>query len=435
MYRQLALIVTLTLLFAVPVQAQPETEPPPPPPAPEAAEPGQPAAEPAKEEPAPEPKAEPAPAPEPAPEPAAEPAPEPAPVPVAENKPTVDWGYNKGFYAKTSDGKFSLKLGGWAMFMYTANWDDGDYKAGKAYVTKDDELTTNAFALRRARMLFKAKAFKIVDTFVLFEFMNELPMLDYRVTIQPIPEFGVRIGQQKTPLSRGFNMPPFKRAMISGSPALKYHLNWDMGVSFLGKFLDGMIKYHVGVFNGEGRNTKPTDESMLVVGRVEAHPLGESPFIETDLHHLDSPKLAIGFSTAYKPHYHSFGVGNVPFTEDITLEGDLTFMFKGFVLTSEVYYQTRRPDDRADINSLAWYIQASYAFWQSTMEAVVRGTHLKADLDKDGGNKVEGALGVNWYIWGYNLVAQAEYAFAHTQVPAPEDQKSHRFRLQVLTKF
>lgn len=437
MHRNIILIVTLALLFAVPAQAQPEQQPAPTP-APEAAQP----------EVTPAPAPPPAPAPEPAP--VSEPAPPPTPptppttptpptppTPPAAEKPTIDWGYKSGFFAKTSDNRFSLKIGGWAHTMYTAQWDDGDWKSGTDWASRDSELTTNAFSLRRARLLLKATAFKIVDTFVLFEFMNELPMLDYRVTIQPLPEIGVRIGQFKPGQSRQFMLAPWKRSMISTSPAaLSYKLGWDMGVALVGKFLDGIIKYEVGVFNGEGMNKAPSDENLLVAGKIVANPLGDVPDIETDLNHTDRPLLSIGFSSAYKPHYHDFGdKGIQPYTEDITLQGDVTFLYKGFLVTSEVFYRTRKPDDRADTNSLAWFLQAGYAFLPGMMEAVARVTHMIPNMDVDGGDKWEAVFGANWFIFGTQLVLQAEYALVLAQVLDHDDQKSHRLRLQLLTRF
>lgn len=415
------------------------------------------------------------------------------PVPTAEpqdetGKPETDedgsrvvMTYDKGFNLKTADGRFGLKLGGWAHFMWTGRFESGPYTQWKEiawtdgdgahqsafYKAADTADETNEFKLRRARLVVKAKMFRDLHAFVLVELVKEMPFLDYFLTYQPLPEIGIRIGQFKTPLSRQFLMIPWRRSFVStAGAAARFNLDRDLGIMLLGSVADKKFEYQVGMFNGSEKANKQDNTKFEVVARVATHPLGPVPEFEGDFKNTSKPLLSIGFSGAYNPMKKNFYIkrgdtrtdakGNSLTLFDsksidadrMTLAADLTFLYRGFFFTGEFFYESLWPDDnfKADliksdpnqdgrINSLGWYFQAGYFVWKKKIELIARASMVRLNMEISDDDKWEAAGGINFYPFGYTWQIQTEYAYLLDLVPGGSDLVAHQVRVQFLFKY
>lgn len=368
---------------------------------------------------------------------------------VQPKKPTIFWGYKSGFFVKTADERFKLKLAGWAHVMWTGLITDGDYTAwskkddqcAKKNDLRDNEFSTNEFSLRRARLLVKATAFEYLHAFVLLELMSELPVLDYYATFQPFDAFGLRVGQFKAPLSRHFMSVPWKRTFISSAMAMtKFKLGRDIGVNVLGSFRDHLFEYQAGVFNGSGMNAPQDNTDFLVVGRMAVNPLGPVPLIESDFGRTEKPLLSIGFSGAYNPidklstDYKACKTAMLH-TQQMTLGGDITFIYKGLVATGEVYYRSLWPEAKDRKDALGFLLHAGYFIWPKRMELAVRTSMARLDMDVEGKDMWEFSTVLNTFIYKTQFGVQAEYSFRLDQQPGMDDRKSHGIRVQMLFRF
>lgn len=170
-------------------------------------------------------------------------------------------GYKDGFYLKTDDDMFQIKLGGRVMadwWMYEGGvvepvataytWPAADPRVAGAGTMND------TFFIRRAYLDVSGHVFGKANTFTLqMDFAggstNELKLaylgLDY------VPWMKFRIGQFKAPIGREHLQSSrfitlVERAMISDQLVDQY----DAGVMVHGDLFDGKFNYATGIFNG-----------------------------------------------------------------------------------------------------------------------------------------------------------------------------------------
>lgn len=343
-------------------------------------------------------------------------------------KPSILWGYKGGFFAKTDDDRFKLKLGGWAHVTYKANYKDGD-------------LDSHAIDLRMARLVVMATAFKYLHVKTVFEFMDELPVLFYHATFQPYDAFGVRFGQFKAPIVRHFLVAPFKRTFVSSALAMtKFKHDWDMGVNVLGSFRNHMFEYQAGVFNGSGRN-KPNDNTdLMAAARFQFNPLGPVALIESDYKNSQKPLLAVGVGAIYNPLTSSTtdAVTGATITADskqAKMSTDVVFFYKGLAAIAEVYYRSTWTDDKDAVNSIGWLAQAAYFLLPKRLEAGLRGGMIRLDMDKDDADQYEMSTVVNYYVYKTQFKVQGEYSMRLIKSPDKDDLYDHAVRIQGMFKF
>ena len=162
----------------------------------------------------------------------------------------------------------------------------GFLQAGYTYT--DEPKST--FLLRRARLvlqgdLYKGEAGK-VDYKLQLELTGTPKILDLFVRYRPIDEFGLRLGQYKSPLSIEnseynpaklefveYSLVVKRLARMSNSDLSGYNQNGrDLGLEFLGSAFkkDGysLLNYELAIFNGHTLNANDNNESKDVVGRL-----------------------------------------------------------------------------------------------------------------------------------------------------------------------
>ena len=349
-------------------------------------------------------------------------------------KPSIIWGYKSGFFAKTADNKYKIKIGGWAHINYTAKVDDG-------------ELKTNEIKLSKARLLVKATTFKYLHTFLLLEFMNELPVLEYSARFQPYEALGLKVGGFKVPMGRQWICPAWKRAFVSGALSMvKFKPGYDLGVNVLGSFSNHLIEYQAGVFNGSGVNKPQDNTDMLVVARVAVNPLGPTPMTESDFKGTPTPRLSVGLGATYNPISKTTSSqvikDNKVVTETVTagskvmtLGSDLAFIYKGSATIAEFFYRSTWPDEKDRVDSLGWMLQSSYFFLPKRLQAGLRASMVRMNMDKDDADLWELSTVAAYYIYKTQFVLQGEYSMRLTKKSKTDDLYSHSAQLQVLFRF
>jgi len=175
-----------------------------------------------------------------------------------------------------------VKLSGYGQIQYTGS-DKGE--------------SDNTFNLRIARVSLDGKAFQDFAWKMQFQangntsnLGSSLRMVDYFVEWQKHPEFKVKVGQYKRPFTFENPMNPIDQGFMSYGSAItklsgmsdrcnEHASNGrDIGLQFQGDLLpaeDGhkYIHYQVGVFNGQGINTKDVDNRKDIIGGVWVAPV------------------------------------------------------------------------------------------------------------------------------------------------------------------
>ena len=169
-------------------------------------------------------------------------------------------GYKKGFFLRTADNKFSLKIGGYIQSLFLAE-------------INDNASDTDTFRIRRARLKFKGHVYSEDYGYVLeYEFGGNKLFTTYLKANLNIGE--IRFGQDKVP----FNPEALSSASIlqfvDRSIAHRFfgiRNERDIGLSFHKTFLDKKWKFTLGVYNGEGLNELNGNNDLLYGARLAYH--------------------------------------------------------------------------------------------------------------------------------------------------------------------
>ncbi len=204
-------------------------------------------------QPAPEPEPGPTPTPTTEPAPIAEPEPvKPevvVPVPPKEDKqPTGTAGYDKGFFIRSDDGKYSLTFTGRIQPFFVSTY------------TSDPKNFANAFEVRRTRLVFDGHLHtkKLLYKFQADYGKGAVTLKDAHFDLEVSKDVWLRFGQWKR---------PFSRQQITSSGRLEtpdraitdkaFGAGRDIGVAVGNRYEKSPdLEWAVGVFNGTGDGAK-----------------------------------------------------------------------------------------------------------------------------------------------------------------------------------
>ena len=167
----------------------------------------------------------------------------------------------RGIDLETDDGNFGINLSGRIQLL------------GELGLPGDPaEANDLSFSVRRARLKFKSHLFGS-DTRLVMElaFSNRdrgvrngtatySPVLDYYLELRHLRDFNIRVGQFKIPFSRERVISSSRLQMVDRSIVNKeLTIDRDTGLTVSSRDLGGlgMLRYHAGVFLGEGRDYPP----------------------------------------------------------------------------------------------------------------------------------------------------------------------------------
>lgn len=200
-------------------------------------------------------------------------------------KQTAQAGAGKdGFFVKSADGNFLLKVRGYAQL-------DGRFWG-------NDEASPNVdtFLLRRVRPIFEGTVYKMFDFRIMPDFGEGKTVLqDAYMEARFTPWAKVRAGKYKVPF--GLERLQSATDILFAERALPTNLvpNRDLGVQFSGDVLDGALSYAAGLFNGVpdlGSADSDINDNKEGAARLFAHPFKNSSL-------LSLQGLGIGLAATY----------------------------------------------------------------------------------------------------------------------------------------
>ena len=156
--------------------------------------------------------------------------------------------------------------------------------------SKDDE---HGFEVRRVRLGARGNLHKSVDYVLQAEYSGNVRLLDAYIRWKVMPEFNVQVGQFKVHYSQETlsgpiswltaEMPTAVNRLNSYSDISGLKTNGrDIGLMFYGnlfhKELFDVLRYRVGVFNGNGYNVKDNNKKKDVAGMLWINPIRQFAF-------------------------------------------------------------------------------------------------------------------------------------------------------------
>jgi phosphate-selective porin OprO/OprP len=168
-----------------------------------------------------------------------------------------------GFFLRSADGKFSIKLRGYTQF--DSRW-----------LTKGEDVGDDTFVFRRVRPFVEGTVFEFIDFRVMPDFANSTATLfDAYVNFRYLTQLQVEAGKFKPPLGLERLQSATATMFIErGFPTLLVPSR-DLGGMVHGELANGFFTYQIGGFNGVrdgGTQDIDTDDGKDVVGRVFVHP-------------------------------------------------------------------------------------------------------------------------------------------------------------------
>ncbi len=144
-----------------------------------------------------------------------------------------------GFFLKSKDGSFQLKLRGYV------------HADGRFFFEDDEKPNANTFLLRRARPIFEGTLFKIFDFRIMPDFGEGKTVLqDTYLDARFLLELKLQVGKFKTPFRIEHLQSATDIRFIERGLPNNLIPNRDVGTQLHGDLLGEVVSYAIGVFNG-----------------------------------------------------------------------------------------------------------------------------------------------------------------------------------------
>jgi hypothetical protein len=361
-------------------------------------------------------------------------------------EPTMTAGYDRGFYIKTSDDTFMMKISGRTQFRYVGINRQSD---NRNVTNKQAAHDTSGFEWERLRLYFKGWLWNTNLKYVLSiegdsDGQHNLKFLDAFFNYTYAPKQSIQWGKMPLPYGKQAGIvSSAKYQMIDQSMAnAMFNLGDSLGIQAMGDFKLGNqnFSYITGVYNGAANSdddVRDLDTKFAYVARGVWHAIpGIDEADETDLIFHKTPALDFGTSFAYVDRERDangpsftysvmdairagrggYGSSSSLASEFIQFGADATFKYRGFSLTSE--YFLRKIDSQNKFSpwqrltattgsgcQQGGYVQGGYFIIPQKLEVVGR---LGGAWNIGDDAAWEQALGVNYYVHGHAVKLSAD---------------------------
>ncbi len=355
-------------------------------------------------------------------------------------------GYKKGFYIKSSDEAYMLKINSFMRLRYTGlnRQTDNPRMTGRQ---KQDDV--NGFEVEDLRFILGGylhdprltyKIVTIADTDVNHDWRTQIAWIDY--------EFAEALH-----VVAGLLRPPFGRQQLVSRPFFQL-IDRSMANELFTQnrtILAGVhgtiakrLSYSTAIGNGtsnpfDSPSQEELDTNFSYYARLVTHILGGPIRTEGDLVYSKNPQWEVGGSFVYNDDngdgnrrfaYNvpdrirrgrgigGNGVVDLTGTDYYQFGADTAFRWRGFSVTAEYFLQTIDGNDslsqwelrtaRSDATHMqGGYIQGGYFLVPKTVEVVAR---LGSVWDFGDDTACEYAIGMNYFPWKtYSVMLQADY--------------------------
>ena len=346
------------------------------------------------------------------------------------------WGYDKGFFFRTS--KFELKISTRTQFRYTYNWTDENS------LTDDNGY----FTLPRTRLRLDGFAYytwlryKVQYDFTGQDDAGASParrspdLRDLYFDLARNPRATVRLGQFKAPLGLQEMTSSGDQEFVDRSVASEaFAPSRQEGAMLWGTSFEKKFGYEAGLFNGNGRNRKTNDNTgYMYVARVHFDPNGEYKLSESAVDNPDKVNWTLGL--AYM--LNSTQASLLKTAEDLrqtTGEAFVGLKYKRLFALADYYSRTQEQAAGApDIDSGGAIGQVGFFLVPRKIELAVRYSYFDEDKDTSNDREIEKRLGFGYYFSKHDLKFQADYGQVKNEASAT-DEKTDQFRAQLQIVF
>jgi len=368
----------------------------------------------------------------------------------------VQVGYDKGFYIRSADEQFLMKINGLLAMRYTYY---NDQSRNRWAAPRQRYSDRSGMEVERLRLGFSGHlwgpdlTYRIevdADTDDEHTWENQYAWVAYRFA----DELRVMVGLFKVPFGRQETESSTRQMFVDRGMANEvFNLDRSLGVMVYGSLLDKKLDYQVSLTNGWsnandrfGRSdlVRELDQNPALAARLVYHALGKYGKGESDLSYHEDPAMDVGLSFAYvddngdastpallyavpdffRDGVGGFGVTNTNGTNITQFGADAGFKWRGLAVTGEYwlrivdvsngsfghrlvapYYVMTGSNETSHYQGAQ--VQVGYFIIPKKLEAAAR---VGAVWDVGPGSEGvwEYAAGMNYYFQGHNCKLQAD---------------------------
>lgn len=335
----------------------------------------------------------------------------------------------KGFSFETKAGDFVFK----PFVMVQSSAKMNYYDDEGLELSDQDNIANSGFEIGNALIGFAGKAFgKVTFNLTLNAAKSGDALLQQAwFDLNLKDELRFRVGKFKTPYNQAYlvtlgeTLFPTLPISLTSSVNIPYSLNsvnpniatgFDLGVQMHG-LLKNKWGYQIGIFNGTGsevngaKKTMSDDlgiPSLLYAGRIAYMPKGSMPTHQGSPDDLSNNKLLFALSTSYNVE------ANWQASNDFRTGLEFAWLYNRWYFAAEAYYLnmkfTKKQQISKPYNFLGGYVQGGYFATDKIQIAARYDFFNRNSFNKDGLLNLP-AVGLNYYISGYNLKLQAMYQY------------------------
>jgi hypothetical protein len=323
-------------------------------------------------------------------------------------KAADQYGYNNGFFLKSADDDFMLKMNALFQGRYTGQILDGA------------AANTSGFSVPFARLYYGGHAFGPEWKYhIMFDTATGVVAArDYYVSWMRSSSVNVMFGQFKVPYGFEFLVPEHEQQFATQTIVTTgggFVPGREIGLNVSGGFMDKRWEYWLamtnGLANGTGINSGQGagDIDFRYTGRLTYNAIGNHGFWYTDMGKAKDAQMAISLGGYWNRIDTN---ADLAFDNTFGFTADIQYASNGFDIAGE--YHLFYDEGNGDITNHGFTVQAGF-FMNEAMEIAGRVGWLEPDT---GGRTIEPSAVLNWYLHGHNAKVQVEYdAFILQDVP------------------
>ena len=332
-------------------------------------------------------------------------------------------GWFSGFWIKSRDENFALRIGLQAAYRAQPYWQNGKSRDRSSLLLLRPYLAGNVF---RPWIRFWTS----------LELAQDNPyLLDSYVEIQPVAAFGIRVGQHRPPISRHHTFSLQQILLADWSAVGTYFApGRDKGITVLGTVLGQKLDYFAGVYSGSPpQQSASFPKSWATVARITASPMGPVPSAENAYVTAQArtpTRFSLTVQAAAANEVLAREASNPPlFGSEIEASDDrATYQLGGadfwlggsrYLLFGEAYVRRQKTQDSSYVRAYGFWAQAGYMLVDRLIDVSTRYDWLNASqhLSKDVGYSIESQVGC-YPFQDPMLSVKLRYAYAKQESPS-----------------
>ncbi|MHB1400286.1 MAG: porin [Trichloromonadaceae bacterium] len=350
----------------------------------------------------------------------------------------------RGITVESRDGKYTAHIGGRLQSRYT-------------FLSADQGEDESTFTIRRMKLWLQGNVFSKNLSYKYQQNLNETE--DAYLAYKFAEAFALQIGQAKAPQGRQELTSSGSQLFVDRSLANDtFNLGRDIGLTAEGQFMDHLVEYMAGIYNGNGPNQGNPNTEHMLAARLDVNPLGAFKMDEAGWPET-KPLLNMGASYAMQT-MKSEDMGEIDNDNDLldkaldidgTSAANFTAAFgneldwslwtanlhakwMGASFGAEYYALNAEPAVGADWDADGYYVQAGYQILPQTLELALRYSKIDStDVNAfEKFDRSEVQAGINYYFSKHNAKIQADYTTVSDDLATGNDDNILRVQAQLI---